>query len=110
MLISSPSGIEGAHAHHLHLGPPCHSCARCGLSSCGPPPVQSVSRPLRHLVAYGSTNKCRPLKKSRASGSTAKMPTQVVYLPVPTATMLTMTATMKAIHSQRCLPDPFVPV
>jgi hypothetical protein len=28
-----------------------------GPSSCGRPPVQSVRRPLPHLVAYGSTNK-----------------------------------------------------
>jgi hypothetical protein len=31
-------------------------------SSCGQSPVQSVRRPLRHLAAYGSTNKYRPVK------------------------------------------------
>src|SRR2546425_9664790 len=30
---------------------------RSGPSSCGRPPVQSVRRPLPHLVAYGSTNR-----------------------------------------------------
>jgi Transposase IS200 like len=35
--------------------------------SCGRPPVQSVPRPLPHLVAYGSTNKYRPVNRSKAS-------------------------------------------
>ena len=34
-------------------------CGRCGLLSCGRPPVQSVRRPLRHPVASGSTNRYR---------------------------------------------------
>src|SRR5206468_6311438 len=71
------------------------------LSSCGRPPVQSVRRPLRHLVAYGSTNKYRPVKRSEASGSSAKRPTQTVYFFCATATMLTMTPTVKAMDSQR---------
>jgi len=58
-------------------------------------------RPLRHLVAYGSTNKYRPVNRSKASGSTAKRPTRGEYLPVTTATMLIMTATVKAMDSQR---------
>src|SRR2546425_4451982 len=33
------------------------------------PPVQSVRRPLPHLVAYGSTNKYRPVNRSKASGN-----------------------------------------
>lgn len=45
---------------------------RRGLSSCGRPPVHSVRRPLRQLVAYGSTNKYRPLNRSRASGSSGE--------------------------------------
>src|SRR6266852_6298048 len=72
-----------------------------GPSSCGRPPVQSVRRPLRHLVACGSTNKYRPVNRSKASGNTAKRPTLEVYFPCTTATMLTMTATVKAIDSQR---------
>jgi hypothetical protein len=56
-------------------------------SSCGRPPVQTARRPLLHLAAYGSTNKYRPVTKSKASGNTA--------------TMLTMTATVKAMDSQR---------
>src|SRR5229473_2220119 len=69
--------------------------------SCGRPPVQSVSRPLRHLVAYGSTNKYRPVKNCKASGATAKRPTELVYFFCAVATMLTMTATVKAMDSQR---------
>src|SRR2546425_838796 len=65
------------------------------------PPVQSVRRPLPHLVAYGSTNKYRPVNRSKASGNTANRPTLEVYFPCTTATMLTMTATVKAMHSQR---------
>src|SRR3979490_903185 len=64
-------------------------------------PVQSVLRPLRHLVAYGSTNKYRPVKNCRASGITAKRPTEAVYFFCAMATMLTMTATVKAMDSQR---------
>src|SRR2546426_12393146 len=63
--------------------------------------VQSVRRPLPHLVAYGSTNKYRPVNRSKASGNTAKRPTLEVYFPCTTATMLTMTATVKAMDSQR---------
>ncbi len=33
-----------------------------------PGPVQSVGRPLPHLVAHGSTNKYRPVSSSKASG------------------------------------------
>jgi hypothetical protein len=72
-----------------------------GPSSCDWPPVQSARRPLRHLVAYGNTNKYRPVNKSKASGNTAMRPTLEVYLPCTTATMLTMTATVKAMDSQR---------
>ncbi len=35
-------------------------------------PVQSVRRPLRHLVAYGSTNKYRPVNRSKASGTSGE--------------------------------------
>src|SRR5579863_418274 len=65
------------------------------------PPVQSVLRPLPHLVAYGSTNKYRPVNRSKASGSSAKRPIQAVYFPRITATPLTMTPTVKAMDSQR---------
>ncbi len=33
---------------------------------------QSVRRPLRRLMAYGSTNKYRPVKRSKASGSSGE--------------------------------------
>jgi hypothetical protein len=69
-----------------------------GPSSCGWLGVQAVRR---HLVAYGSTNKYRPVTRSRASGNTANRPTLVEYLPCTTATPLTMTATVKAMDSQR---------
>jgi hypothetical protein len=52
-------------------------------------------------VAYGSTNKYRPVSRSKASGNTAKRPTLEVYFPCTTAAMLTMTATVKARYSQR---------
>ena len=75
------------------------------------PAVQSVRRPLPHLVAYGSTNKYRPVNRSKASGSSARRPTQTVYRPFPTATMLTMTASVKAMDKPAVgLPNPFVPV
>ncbi len=65
------------------------------------PPGQSVRRPLRHLVAYGSTNKYRPVNRSRASGSSAKRPTQTASSSFAKATMLTMTANVKAMDSER---------
>ena len=65
------------------------------------PRVSSLRHPRRHLVAYGSTNKCRPVNRSKASGNTAKRPTQLAYLPLTTATRLTMPATVKRIDSQR---------
>src|SRR5947207_3091343 len=34
--------------------------------------VQSARRPLRHLVAYGSTNKYRPVSRSKASGNSGE--------------------------------------
>src|SRR5437660_11279570 len=64
------------------------------------PPARSVGAAPR-LVTYGSTNKYRPVSRSKASGNTAKRPTLEVYLPCTTATMLTMTATVKAMDSQR---------
>src|SRR6267378_2977615 len=64
-------------------------------------PVQSVRRPLPHLVAYGSTNKYRPVKNCKASGITAKRPSLELYFPCTTATPLTMTATVKAMDNQR---------
>jgi len=72
-----------------------------GSWSCGRPPVQSARRPLPHLAAYGSTNKYRPVNRSKASGNPVKRPTLEVYFPCTTATMLTMTATVKAMDSQR---------
>ena len=56
-----------------------------GPSSRGRPPVQSVRRPPPHLVAYGSTNKHRPVNTSKASGNTAKRPTLELYFPCTTA-------------------------
>ena len=67
----------------------------------GPPPVQPLRRPLRHLVAYGSTNKYKPVNRRNASGNTAKRPSGFVYFFCAMATTLTMTATVKAIDSQR---------
>jgi len=42
-------------------------------------PVQSVARPLRHLVAYGSTNRYKPVSSRKTSGSTAKRLSRSVY-------------------------------
>src|SRR6266567_5707911 len=64
-------------------------------------PVHSVRRPLPHLAAYGSTNKHRPVSRSKASGKTATRPSLEEYFPCTTATVLTMTATVKAMDSQR---------
>src|ERR1700757_5249661 len=63
--------------------------------------VQPVRRPLRHLLAYGSTNKYRPVKNIRASTATAVRPSLLVYFPRTTAMPLTMTTTVKAMDSQR---------
>ena len=60
-----------------------------------------MRRPLPHFVAYGSTNKYRPVKNCKASTNTAKRPILELYLPRATATPLTMTATVKAMDSQR---------
>ena len=57
--------------------------------------------PLRHLAAYGSTNKYQPVINCKASGTSAERPTQTVYFFCPTATMLTMTPAVKATDSQR---------
>jgi hypothetical protein len=54
--------------------------------------IQSARDPLRHFVAYGSTNKYRPVKNCKASGNTAKRPSEGVYFFSATATPLTMTA------------------
>src|SRR5258708_31011396 len=70
-------------------------------SSCGRPPIHSVRRPLPHFAAYGSTNKYRPVKNCKASTTTPKRPILELYLPRATATPLTMTATVKAMDSQR---------
>src|SRR5215469_2333925 len=56
---------------------------------------------LRHLAAYGSTNKYQPVINCKASGTSAERPTQTVYCFCPTATMLTMTPAVKATDSQR---------
>src|SRR5262245_34146167 len=68
-------------------------------------PRTSVRRPLRHLMAYGNTNKYRPLSRSNASGSSGEYVTQGGGIPRPcaSATKLAMTVTVKAIDSQRCV-------
>ncbi len=58
-------------------------------------------RALRHLAAYGSTNKYMPVKNCKASGTTAKSPTEGVYFLCAMATMLMMTATVNAMDTQR---------
>ncbi len=65
------------------------------------PVVQEVLRPLRHLVAYGSTNKYQPVSNCKMSGSAAERPTQKLYFFSPNATKLTMTPSVKAMDSQR---------
>jgi hypothetical protein len=52
-------------------------------------------------MAYGRTNKYKPVKKSKASGATAKRPTEVLYFFCAMATLLMMTAAVKAMDSQR---------
>src|SRR5262245_2793345 len=58
-------------------------------------------RPLRHSVAYGSSNKYRPVSRSKASGRSANRPTQTAGCSCPKATRFTKTATVKAMDSQR---------
>src|SRR6202047_4306284 len=71
------------------------------LGECGRPRVQPVLRPLRYLLAYGSTNKYRPVTNCNASGITAKRPTEAVYFFCAMAMMFTITATVKATDSHR---------
>ena len=73
------------------------------VAECGRLPVQSVRRSLRRLMAYGSTNKYRPVKNCKASGITADRPSELVYFFSAIATMLMSTATVKAMDSQRCV-------
>src|SRR5262245_5865079 len=74
------------------------SCHR--VSTAGEEPVR---RPLRHLVAYGSTNRYRPVNRSKASGSSGEWVTQGGGIPPPRAraTKLAMTVTVKAMDTQR---------
>src|SRR3954451_24722717 len=58
-------------------------------------------RALRHFAAYGSANKYRPVSRSKASGSSPKRPTQTACCSRTKTTMLTMTATVNAMDSQR---------
>jgi hypothetical protein len=76
--------------------------AKHGLDRSLRRPVQSERRPLRHFVAYGSTNKYIPVKNIKASTATARSPIQFVYLCLKTATPLKMTTSVKAMDSQRC--------
>src|SRR5215469_8464236 len=55
----------------------------------------------RRPVAYGSTNKYRPVKNCKARGMTANSPREFVYLFSATATTLMTTAAVKAIDNQR---------
>ena len=61
----------------------------------------SGRRPLRLLAASGSTNKYRPDMRSKTSGNSASRPTQTGGSFRIMATMLTMTATVKAMDVQR---------
>jgi hypothetical protein len=77
------------------------------LQRCQKPPgdrvhsYPSLRRPLGQLVAYGSTNKYRPVSKSKTRGSSARRPTQTAGFSWAKATTLTMTAAVKAMESQR---------
>jgi hypothetical protein len=77
------------------------------LQRCQKPPgdrvhsYPSLRRPLGQLVAYGSTNKYRPVSKSKTRGSSARRPTQTAGFSCVKATTLTMTAAVKAMESQR---------
>ena len=63
--------------------------------------VQWVPCLLRHLLTYGSTNKYRPVKNCKASGSTATRPSEFVYFFCVTATPFTMMARVNTTDSQR---------
>src|SRR5258705_13083426 len=45
----------------------------------------------------------RPVSSKRTSGNSARRPTQTACFSCTTATTLTMTATVKAMDSQRCI-------
>jgi hypothetical protein len=86
---SAPSGIHSQ--THLLL----NLAQFAGLS------VHSVRCALLHLVAYGSMNKYIPVKNCKASMAAANRPSLAVYFPCTTAIPLMMTATVKAMDSQR---------
>jgi hypothetical protein len=83
-----------------------------GPSSCGRPPLHSVRRPLLHLVAYSSTNKYEQVQTGEQEEGEREHRQEAhpeVYFPCTTATMLMMTATVKAMDGQRLgLPNPLV--
>jgi hypothetical protein len=56
---------------------------------------------LRNLVAYGSTNKYRPLNRSNASGRSGEYVTHAGGGPCVIATKLAITVNVKAMDSQR---------
>jgi hypothetical protein len=62
-----------------------------------------VTRPLRHLRAYGSTNKYRPLKRAKRAAAEASTVTQGGGIPPPCARAmkLAMTVIVKAMDTQR---------
>jgi hypothetical protein len=64
---------------------------------------QSASRELRRLAIYGSTNKYRPVARSKASGSRGEYVTQGggCACPNDNTTMLAMTVTVKAMDTHR---------
>jgi hypothetical protein len=65
--------------------------------------------PLR--LRYGSTNKYRPVSRSKARMATAERPNLLLYFPCTTIKPLIMTATVK-INGEAAvgLPSPFAPV
>jgi hypothetical protein len=74
---------------------------RVQIRPCCQSAIQRVDRPLRHLAAYGSTNKYIPVKNCKASGITATRPNPLVYFFCAMAMPLTITAAVKATDSQR---------
>src|SRR4051812_40329739 len=69
-----------------------------GHGVCSYPPA---ARARRNFAAYGSANMYKPVSISRPSGSSASKPTQTACCPHSKARMLTMTAIVKAMDSQR---------
>ena len=105
-----PPQVEASSAPRESRWPP-PSPAPPGHRRAAGPPVQSARRPLRHLVAYGSTNKYRPVSRSKASGNSCQEAQPVGVLPLYHGDAVEDDGHRKGNGQPAVgLPNPFVPI